>query len=559
MPPSAQPGRSVVSGTKKKRNVKKGKKSRKALPTFQQQVVPWPPRDNGVMSRQDHEASSAHEAQVEESNIPIASPPAEPSSEYQGAQDDPLFQQGWEDHTASHDNRDNLYQDVTHSHQNLNEHDQNLELLADEHQQYPANIIGSNVLEAAPSQAIQTGRSSFPPVHPDQAAHRSHSEADGYSNEYHAELPHASPIDEPVEHQQAVSQPVRHDTFPATHTGLEQFVSASHQGSAPQLGDDDAHVQSHHLNEGVLRDVSERNGAPRVTKTKRKRAICSQALPPSTAARVRGLPALSGFEQSLESVRLAFLAEQYRKSHDHATEVKHLEEVKTLLQDQINLQNVTIMEWKDKHDKLSDNVTMVREKAKTNQKYVAGLQNDYQKLQKSAAIFQDDCKKALQQKVAEVESEKESLWHEFEKTLTALAKGQKNLRETIDDLYVRLVISESKRKDLAENLNKEVAMYEEEKRKRNELEKQLLCSVQRVQRQLGDGSTSVTERLGNLQTSLAHVAAVQEQDSGVQDCLAALQKLQATPFLTSKDAQKSEGMLRFVHERQAPNVRLLFL
>jgi hypothetical protein len=548
IPPSAKPGGKFVNLAKKAHNVKRGKKGRKAPPIRQQQGASWPPRSSGVVFRSDHLLSSTQDAYIEDSNIPMASPPPESSAGYSGAQDGSVFEQDWEEHVAS---RGDGHQDATHSHQNVDQHDQELVFPADHLPLHPASNIVSNVLEATSAQAIHDESSSFPPVTPHHAVHPSHSAAHGLSNEHYGEPPHTLPIGETIEHHQAVSpQPAQYDALPATHTGIEQLVAAGQKGFAHQLSDDHGQAQPHYPNEAVLRDISNRNGAPRVTKANKKRAVSgSQALSLSNAARNQGLPALGGFEQSLESVRLAFLAEQYRRNHGHATELKHLEEFKTLLQAQVNLQNVTIVEWKDKHNKLSENVVMLREKAKTNQKYVAGLQKDYQKLQKSAAIFQDDCKKVLQQKVAEVESEKDSLRRDLEMTLEALAKGQKNLRETINDLYVRLIISESKRQDLAEDLKMKVAMYEEEKRKRNELEKQLLCSVQSVQRQLDDGSTTLTEKLVNLQTSIEGFAAVQEHDSGVQNCLVALQKLQATPFLTMKDVQKAEGMLRFVHER----------
>jgi hypothetical protein len=171
------------------------------------------------------------------------------------------------------------------------------------------------------------------------------------------------------------------------------------------------------------------------------------------------------------------------------------------------------------------------------------------KLQKSAVLLQDDCKKTLQKKIAEVESEKQSLRRDFEATLEVLGKGQKSLKDTVDEVYVRVIISESKRKDLAEDLSKQIAMYEEEKRKRDDLEKQLLSSVQSVQRQLGDGSTALNEKLATLQTSVEDVAARDGQDLRVEECLAALQKLQSTPFLTARDVQKAEGMLRFVRGR----------
>jgi hypothetical protein len=300
----------------------------------------------------------------------------------------------------------------------------------------------------------------------------------------------------------------------------------------------------------TLHDVSQRNGAVRIGKPPKKKRAANGPQPTiASIIRARTLPTASGFEGQLERLLVAYRTEKDQKDQDHTTTINHLEQVNTLLQDQTVMQNVTIREWKDKHETLQGSVSQLREKAKTNQKYVAGLQKDYEKLQKSAVRLQEDCNKTLQKKIDEVESEKKALLQGLEATLGALTKSQTSLKKTVDEFYVSIVISESKRNDLAEDLSKQITMYEEEKRKREDLEKQLLSSVQSVQRQLGDGSTALNEKLAVMQTSIENVAARDGQDSGVQECLSVLQKLQSTPFLTRKDVQKAEGMLRFVHDR----------
>ncbi|KAF1850209.1 uncharacterized protein K460DRAFT_350291 [Cucurbitaria berberidis CBS 394.84] len=297
--------------------------------------------------------------------------------------------------------------------------------------------------------------------------------------------------------------------------------------------------------EAVLHDTSTQGGPHRVGKPHKKPRATNGLLP----HRVHPPSMSSGIERSMQDLRVALLAEQFRTQHENKATTKHHEETIGMLRDMVSLQNDTIAESKEKHQNLGNAIIRMTEKAKTNQKYAAGLQKDYEKLQKLVTCFHDQSKKTLEEKIAEVESEKSSLRRDFEVTLDVLVKSQKNLRSTAEDLYVRLTNSESKKRDFAEYLSKHTVMYEEERRRRVDLEKQLLSAVQNTQRQLGDVSTALTDKLELLQTAIDGVAIGDDRDVGIKECLVALKKLQATPFITIKDVQKAEGMLRFVGER----------
>jgi uncharacterized coiled-coil DUF342 family protein len=299
--------------------------------------------------------------------------------------------------------------------------------------------------------------------------------------------------------------------------------------------------------EAVLHGISDMSGPYRIDKAQKRRRVPQQVMAlasfhnPETGAQTE-------FDKALATLGAAHHADQSRKDNHITTQAEHFREVKTLLQDQMKQYCVTISEWKDKHAALSTNVVHLREKAKTNQKYVSGLQKDHEKLQRCLVALQDECKKVLEEKVAEVEHEKKSLLLEFNNTLDILGKGQKKLKGTVDDLYVRLRISESKRRDLTENMTKQIAMYEEEKARRNDLESQLFPSIRNVQRQLEDRSTQITGSISTLQNSINKAASGLGQDTSLQECIETLRKFQKTPFLTVKDGQKSEGMLRFMYD-----------
>ncbi|KAF2026580.1 hypothetical protein EK21DRAFT_115636 [Setomelanomma holmii] len=302
--------------------------------------------------------------------------------------------------------------------------------------------------------------------------------------------------------------------------------------------------------DAVIHDLTDRSRSSGVEKPpKKKRGL--NALPSSnssSASRPRPITMHSSFERNLESLVIAYQAEQHRLNQDRTNEAKHFEEVKALLQDQTNQYSIIAAEWKEKFNVLNGSVSTLREKAKTNQKFVTGLQKDYEKLQKSATSTQDECRKVLKHKIAEIENEKEALRHDLELTLDTVTKGQKSMKNTIDDLYFRLFISESKRKEHAESLSQQGKMYEQERNKRLDLEKQLLASVQSVERQVNDRSTAVNEKLDVIQTSIEGVTSAKDNDTSSKECLAALRELQRTPFLTAKDVRKAEGMLRFFHQ-----------
>jgi hypothetical protein len=297
----------------------------------------------------------------------------------------------------------------------------------------------------------------------------------------------------------------------------------------------------------VLHGISDLNGPYRVGKAQKRRRPLQQAVASASFRNPIFLPQ-SDFDKAWETVRTAYYADHSRKDTDIATQTKHFEEVKALLQNQIIQNSATIAEWKDKYAALNAVVVDFREKAKTNQKYVSGLQKDHEKIQKSVVTLRDECKKALQEKIAEVELEKQSLLRDLTAILEASEKSKKNSMKTTDELYVELTISQSKRKDLTENLEKQVAMYEEERAKRYDLESRLLPSVQNVQRQLDDRSTQLANSLDTLRKSTEGAASRQGTDASINECVEILRKFEATPFLTSKDVEKSERMLRFVND-----------
>ncbi|KAH7074084.1 hypothetical protein FB567DRAFT_189548 [Paraphoma chrysanthemicola] len=309
----------------------------------------------------------------------------------------------------------------------------------------------------------------------------------------------------------------------------------------------------HAPSEALLHKVSDRNGSHRVSKSQKKRRpgnLSHSTLSAQVPDAIRSRPAIVGdsFEQALHCLRVAHVADQYRLNHDKSTEARHFEEIRAQLQIRLQHESAAVADWKERFHKLATTVSELQEKAKTNQKFVSGLQNDYEKLQKSAISSQKDCKKVLQQKIVELESEKEDLRRQWAITLDTIEKRQKSSKKTIDDLFVNLRVSQLKRGELTKKLDEQVEMLKKEKAKRSDLEKQLLASIQSVDRQLVERSTSIIESLASLQVSIEDSMVADERSSSIEECLTQLRQLRATPFLTSKDVQKAEAMLRFMQK-----------
>jgi hypothetical protein len=551
VPPSAQPINAPASFAKKtrKKQSKKGKNSILGPP----RGVPWPPRSSVTIS--DTFDASPIDQTVERQRPAVhgASPPTEPEpsrtlkiqdeqmpvAEVASAPQEQMIDQAThqpEDVEAQQDHFDKPESDAT----------------------FPA---------------VQQGSSVKPDVSPEQVL---------CDNLDELSIPHAQPsipFEPPTSANFVVSVqtlvasnvPLKQDDRQPSAAARTKAAQSTHQRDVhnddPERPITDTHLHSPHVRKNaagkehvlqlgghLLPPAYSQNRPYRVEKVQKKRRVLAgpQHPTPTTLPRSRGTVAQDDFDKMVERLCEAYHAQKSQKDHDLATQAKHFEEVKTLLHDQLNQCSVAITEWKEKYDALHNRTEQLRERAKSTQRYVSGLQTDHEKLQRSAVAYREVCKEALQQRIAEVENEKQSLQREFDATLDSLAKGQRSSKSTVDEIYMRYIISESKRKELAENLTKQVTLYEEEKTRRKDLENKLLPSFQNLQLQLGNRSAQLIEKLEGLQNSVDGMACELGQDFGVQECLHALRKLQGVPFLTTKDVEKAERMLRFVRDGYVP-------
>ncbi|CAN9360182.1 unnamed protein product [Alternaria alternata] len=332
--------------------------------------------------------------------------------------------------------------------------------------------------------------------------------------------------------------------LPNSHEPVEApaVPTQSHQPSL--YADNNRVAPQPRINEAHPHGIPNRDGPLRMTKSRRK-------LRPSgpTSYDTQGKAISPSVEHAMETVRVAILANKYRIQHEITTLTqKHKAELAEL-QCTINNQIQSIADHDRRYQDLRKTLSQLTNTAKTNQRFVTGLQQDSENLQKSATSFHKECGKTLTKKITELEDEKRSLQEEVGTMTDKLAATQRKMRSTLDDLWIRFVVSESKREDLTENLAKQEAALEEERKKRNEFGKQLFSDVQSIPRQVVDSSVALTKKIELLQVTLDNATAHSSQNDQIKECLEALQPLRLTPVMTMQDIERMSNTPNLVHER----------
>jgi hypothetical protein len=348
----------------------------------------------------------------------------------------------------------------------------------------------------------------------------------------------------PEEHAIISTQASGFYVQPNSH-GLVDIPAVSTQSHQTELHASNHQVESQPRDvDTALHGISNRDRPPRVAKSRRK--------PRTSGPMSHDLQEQAtshSIEHALENVRVAMLANKYQAQHKTTVIAQQHKAEVAELQHTIDNQTQSIAEHDINDRNLREALNQLTNTAKTNQRFVTGLQKDYETLQKSATNFQKQSKETLRAKITELEDEKQALQQEFLTVTDKLTATQRKMKSTLDDVYVRFVISESKRKDLAENLDKQDAVLKEERRKRDEMEQQHLSGVRNIPRQFVDSFDTLIKKLELLQTSLNNVTTDDSRDGQIEECLDALQTLRLTPALTMQGIEKLESTLRLVRER----------
>lgn len=337
-----------------------------------------------------------------------------------------------------------------------------------------------------------------------------------------------------------------------SHEPVEAHAVPTQSYQPSLYADNDGVARQPGINEAHPHGVPDREGPHGITKSRRK-------LRPSgpISYGTRGQAVSPSVEHAMETVRVALLANKYRVQHETTTLTqKHKTELAEL-QRTISNQIQSIADHDRRYQDLKKTLSQLTNTAKTNLRFVKGLQQDSEDLQKSATSFQKECGKALTEKITELEDEKRALQKEVGIMTDKLAATQRKMRSTLDDLWIRFLVSESKRENLAENLGKQEAALKEERKNRDEFKKQFFSDVQSIPRQVVDSSVTLTKKIELLQATLDNATAHGSQNDQIKECLEALQPLRLTPVLTMQDIERMNSTLNLVHERSVTVLYML--
>ncbi|USP79560.1 uncharacterized protein yc1106_06834 [Curvularia clavata] len=295
----------------------------------------------------------------------------------------------------------------------------------------------------------------------------------------------------------------------------------------------------------ALHRTSNRGAPSRIVKPRMKSR--TESKPTSHGAQEASIPPVVG--RALKSLETAFLAESFRKTHEHTTELEHAAEKVTLHLQTIDSQKEVIADLRKQRDELKVAFESLTRKAKTNQKFLEGFQKDYEKLKKLTTTAQEDNRKTLEAKIAEIEEEKHILGRELEITACKLAESQRKIRAVADELYVKLAITLSANESLTKRRDELEEAYKSEKKKCEDAESELLNGIQNLQFQLSNTTNALVNKLDQFQTSVEKTAICDHQDTKIKDCLEILNSLKTEPRLKVHDVRKAEGMLCFMRTR----------
>jgi acetolactate synthase small subunit len=299
--------------------------------------------------------------------------------------------------------------------------------------------------------------------------------------------------------------------------------------------------------EPVLRLVSQQGEPSRITKkprqTRSQKSILSSILRSNTRP---GYAGVASIDPMLDSIRSAFYTESKRIDEFHAAQMKAQSDNIAALQGTINLQNNCINVLQAEKKKLR---AKAKDQIDKSNRYIKGIQNDYNKLKETAKVHQQECSTVLEREVAEIQKEKALMERDFRVTLDAMEKSQKSTKNALDELFYSLKLSEARKRDLMVILTSKDQLLEDEKAKRVQLEEQVLFSIHSLQQLLLDNNGDLLEEMSQIQASLDASRVDEKRDVCIQECLEALQVFQKTSIVRVEDVKKAEGMLRFLNER----------
>ncbi|KAH7119598.1 hypothetical protein B0J11DRAFT_582115 [Dendryphion nanum] len=182
------------------------------------------------------------------------------------------------------------------------------------------------------------------------------------------------------------------------------------------------------------------------------------------------------------------------------------------------------------------------------QKFLLGLQSDYEKLKVAAQTHNAHCSTILKDKINEIVAEKASMELEFDRALTSLQKSHRLMRRTLEECHSALAVSESKRKDLLAVMILQKSTLEEEQARRKELECHGMASMRAIQQHLINSTGPLRERLTNIEATMNDTGTKNDRDDHLQECIDLLGTIKQARSVTVSDVRKAEAALQYIYK-----------
>ena len=294
-----------------------------------------------------------------------------------------------------------------------------------------------------------------------------------------------------------------------------------------------------------LHGVSSRAGPNRVSKPKKKKRNTVTLHP---AAAMSAIGDHDGFFQAFDHVLDGLRMVVFKAHSDHTSGMNARKGSIEALQQVIGLQKATIEALKNTDAKTRATMARQADTVEKLKKYVKGLETDHAKIKANIRSYHNECDEFWKEKVGEVSTEKVELEREFSTMIHAVNKSRHSMKTAMVECCHKLELSEHKRTTLVQDLKMQHALLATEKKKSADLEQQIISSLQAIHNRLENSIGAMNEKLGSIQSSVEDTSADDKRVACLNECMEALKGLRAIPFLTAKDTQKAEGMLRFLHE-----------
>ncbi|KAF1359245.1 hypothetical protein EJ07DRAFT_178857 [Lizonia empirigonia] len=355
---------------------------------------------------------------------------------------------------------------------------------------------------------------------------------------------------------------------PTTRTPLDRNAESSgmpHEDGDLSVKPQNANVDKVHGSpsssgdvQNVLHVASSRAGSSRVTKAQKKsRPTGNQSQGSIAVGNWQASSKTKALDAAFDNIRNACLAEQNQLENQMTSTIEELKEDKMQLQKKLLEQQTVIAEQRMRLETYERNHARLNEEAKKIQRYAAGLQNDYEKCRKSVLSFEKDTKQTLQDQIADLVREKADLEVHVNQVKDAFNKDKGKWKKIVEEAQTQHIVASSQNTDLKKQLVEQTRMYEAERSRCIEIEKQLLLSLRTLQHQSSESSATLIDKLSSIGTIIDSLASENCKDSGIKDCLRILQRLDSMPLLTANDVRRVEGMVRSLYEQADAGSELL--